>query len=406
MKIGILSDLHLGYRQYGSIDREEDFYQQFHKCCDKLNEKNVDMVIIAGDIFDKPNPSPRSMHEYGKGIKSLGAKIIVAIKGNHTMLLRDNHYSVDEFFFDEKSVGNYFLLDDDSISFENVRVDGITYRPDSRIDGFLYEQQEIADEDDPCDFRILVTHQAYQEHSGFFGVELSLNDLNTEPYDLIINGHIHSHQISVLNDDTIFLQPGSIERMNTAEALDEEKNGKGVWIYDTDNDTLTFCDIECERKFLQGDINIASENQLDKVFNILDKKLDELSPLKPIVSYNYHDFIGKSYIIRDKIADSSKKSLINNSNIINESEKDLAVVISDYEVPTVLEMLNMANVDLSDEEKRLASDIHEFSQEGKDIKGLLEDYRKKYFNNKPKIKVDTKKIMKEIEEYEKYFESL
>ena len=29
MKIGILSDLHLGYRQYGSVDREEDFYQQF-----------------------------------------------------------------------------------------------------------------------------------------------------------------------------------------------------------------------------------------------------------------------------------------------------------------------------------------------------------------------------------------
>ncbi len=405
MKIGILSDLHLGYRQYGSVDREEDFYQQFHKCCDKLNEKNVDMVIIAGDIFDKPNPSPRSMHEYGKGIKSLGAKIIVAIKGNHTMLLRDNHYSVDEFFFDEKAIGNYFLLDDDSISFENVRVDGITYRPDSRIDGFLYEQQEIADEDDPCDFRILVTHQAYQEHSGFFGVELSLNDLNTDPYDLIINGHIHSHQISVLSDDTIFLQPGSIERMNTAEALDEEKNGKGVWIYDTDNDTLTFCDIECERKFLQGDINIASERQLTIVFDILNKKLDALDSVKPVISFNYHDFINKPHIIRDEIAKSSKKSLINNSNIINETEKEISVEFSDGEIPTVLEMLNMIDTDFSKDEKKLASDIHEFCKDGKDISGLLESYRKRHFNNKPK-KIDIEDIMKEIEEYEKYFESL
>ena len=136
MKIGIMSDLHLGYRQYGLVDREEDFYQQFHNCCSILNKEEVEMVIIAGDIFDKPNPSPRAMHEYAKGIKNLGNKIVVAIKGNHTMLMKKDHYSVDEFFFDEKSFGNYFLLTDDSMTFENVRVDGITYRPESQLESF------------------------------------------------------------------------------------------------------------------------------------------------------------------------------------------------------------------------------------------------------------------------------
>ena len=29
-RIGIISDLHLNYRQYGLKDREEDFYKQYH----------------------------------------------------------------------------------------------------------------------------------------------------------------------------------------------------------------------------------------------------------------------------------------------------------------------------------------------------------------------------------------
>jgi hypothetical protein len=68
-------------------------------------------------------------------------------------------------------------------------------------------------------------------------------------------------------------------------------------------------------------------------------------------------------------------------------------------------MLNMIDTNFSKDEKKLVSDIHEFCKDGKDISGLLEDYRKKHFNNKPK-KTNIEDIMKEIEEYEKYFESL
>ena len=357
------------------------------------------------------------------GIGHLNADIIVAIKGNHTMLMRKNHYSVDELMGEDNFEG-YYLLDDDSISTyshafasnydmeftkwknkPNVVIDGITYRGDSQLEEFLYIQQELAEKKEDCAFRILVTHQAYQEYCGFFGADLSVNDLCTEPYDLIINGHIHSHQVGVLEDGTIFLQPGSIERMNTTEALDEAKNGKGVWIYDTDEESLVFYEVECNRKFLQGDINIKSENQLIKIFEKLVDFLDDLDE-KPIISYNYHDFIDKSYLIRDKIASISDKVLFNNSNIYNEVEEKLCVEFQDGEIPTVLEALRMAKTNLSEDEQKLAVDLHNaLNNDSEDAIKLLEDFREKHFNNKPK-ELDLDDVRREIKEAEDYFNSL
>ena len=424
MKVGILSDLHLGYRQYGLVDRENDFYLQFHKCCAKLNEVGADIVIIAGDIFDKPTPSPKAIHEYLYGIGHLDADIVVAIKGNHTMLMKKDHYSVDELINDDEIEG-YYLLEDESMSTHshafasnhdmeytkwknrpNIRIDGITYRPDSQIEEFLYVQQELAEQEEETLFRVLVTHQAYQEYCGFFGTDLSVNDLYTKPYDLIINGHIHSHQVGVLDDGTIFLQPGSIERMNTTEALDEEKNGKGIWVYDTDEESLIFFQVECNREFLQGDINIKTEDQLSRVFEKLIQYLDKLDK-KPIVSYKYHDFMDKSHLIRDKISSITDKVLFNNSNIYNETEEEISIEIQDGEIPTVLEALDMIDTDLNEDEKKLAVDIHRAFNDGStDITQLLDDYRKKHFNNKPKQVFDLDKIDKEIEEFEEYFDNL
>ena len=38
MRFAHLSDTHLGYRQYGLIDREKDFYDAFERIVDKIIE--------------------------------------------------------------------------------------------------------------------------------------------------------------------------------------------------------------------------------------------------------------------------------------------------------------------------------------------------------------------------------
>ena len=52
MKFAHLADTHLGYRQFGLLEREKDFYEVFDKIIDKIIEEKVDFVIHSGDLFD------------------------------------------------------------------------------------------------------------------------------------------------------------------------------------------------------------------------------------------------------------------------------------------------------------------------------------------------------------------
>ena len=45
MKFAHLADTHLGYRQFGLLEREKDFYEVFDKIIDRIIEEKVDFVI-------------------------------------------------------------------------------------------------------------------------------------------------------------------------------------------------------------------------------------------------------------------------------------------------------------------------------------------------------------------------
>ena len=44
MKFAHLADTHLGYRQFGLIEREKDFYEVFEKVIDKIIEEKEDIL--------------------------------------------------------------------------------------------------------------------------------------------------------------------------------------------------------------------------------------------------------------------------------------------------------------------------------------------------------------------------
>lgn len=418
MKIAIISDLHLGFRQYSSIEREEDFYNQLYMVRDKINEEHVDMVIIAGDLFDKPNPSPAAINAYREGIENLKADIIIAIQGNHTMILRDNHYSIDEFFGEDEIFGYYLLKDDtfttdlfslsDSDSIFNkyknskVVVDGITYRGNSKIDEFLDIQKELAEKEyKDVKTRILVVHQSFKEYCGFTGEELSIKDLDLEPYDYVICGHIHSRCDDMIGD-TCFIQPGSIERMNTTEALDEMENGKGFYLIDTEKNDVSFHQVDCPRKFLLGEIDISSKEDLEHHLDDVEEIVSKMD-IAPIISYKYNNCIENNIDIREDIGRVKQGILINRSNIYDKNEEDVSLEITDSEIPTVLEAINMAGEDyhLSKDGTKLALDLHTTLQgDSESTEGLLENFYEKHF----RIEEGELIVDDELIELIKYFE--
>ena len=410
MKIGVISDLHLGYRQYGLAAREEDFYLQYLSCMNALRDEEVDLVIIAGDLFDKPNPSPKAMNVYRSGIKSLNGVPVITIKGNHTMLMTKDHFSVDNFFDAEEFKSEYHLLEDETYQKENVVIQGLYYRSDSNLDDFVDKQWEMA-EDLPGDldsFNILVLHQAFEEYCGFSNVDLSIEDINWYPYDVIICGHIHSHTCVKVRDtdSTIFLQPGSLERMNTAEAKNGQDTGKGYWIIDTDDFSIGFSPIDFNRKFLLGDREFDSLEDIENHFEVLEKTCSKMKN-PPIISYNYYDNSGNLVHIRELMKDSSKYCLLNNSNVYDMTEEQIVVEISDGEIPTVLDAIK-SQKSFEENESKLAADIHEAYKNGLDdsVEGLISTYFEKHIKREYTTDPEVEQMKKELKEDLEFFENL
>ena len=401
MKIAIISDLHLGFRQYGSIEREKDFYNQLYKVCNEINKQNPDIVIIAGDLFNNPNPSPAAINAYRKGIGILNANIICSIKGNHTMLLRDDHYSIDEYFSKDEFEG-YYYLDDSSFSNENIQIDGITYRSNSSIDEFLEVQKDIASKEiDEEKYRILVVHQSFKEFCGFIGEELSIEDIDISSYNAVICGHIHSRFDIVLSDGVKFIQPGSIERMNTTEALDEQKNGKGFYLLDTEDNSVKFYPVKCNRAFFLGEKSFSTEEDLENHFKDLSNAISKLDT-PPIISYKYKNYGVNIEDIRDEIKLLHKNVLLDKSNIDDLTQEDISIEIEDNEMPTVFEAIKIfgEKSGLNEDEYNLARDLHkELNNNLDNVSSLLDNYFEKHKKKYDEYDFYDEKELKEIIDY-------
>lgn len=85
MKILHTADWHLGKKLEG-YDRDDEQKAFLDEICYIANDENVDMIIIAGDIYDIPNPptyAERLFYEYLKKLSDNGKRAIIVIAGNH-----------------------------------------------------------------------------------------------------------------------------------------------------------------------------------------------------------------------------------------------------------------------------------------------------------------------------------
>lgn len=85
MRILHTADWHLGKNLEGfsRMDEQEQFLKDFVKL---VKEKNVDLVIIAGDIYDSSNPPARAENMFYNALKELsdnGRRMTIVISGNH-----------------------------------------------------------------------------------------------------------------------------------------------------------------------------------------------------------------------------------------------------------------------------------------------------------------------------------
>lgn len=251
MKIAIFSDTHMGYPRF-----EDDSYIQAERAITDANEK-ADLILCAGDIFDTKIPKLETLKK-AIDIFNRSKAPVFAIFGNHERRAREMTNPVHLLEAGTKMTllhGNDAIFEKNG---EKIQVLGMGSVPEEYAETALKKVVERYRKDANA-FGILMVHQSIRELIPGGEEELSLEYLESLPFDLIINGHIHE-TVSKLNGR--FLMPGSTV---ITQLRKEETAPKGYYLYDTKAKKAEFVEIK-SRKFFYEKITLdnAGDSEVRK----------------------------------------------------------------------------------------------------------------------------------------------
>ena len=217
MRLLHISDLHAGKRLYDRINRNQDLIYALEQVKNICKEEKVEILLIAGDIFDKRNPDFESQEiilEFLTEINSFGM---------HTLLIAGNHDSYDfmRIYKNLRRLANIHVFDrpkrdirEAIFEYKDVRIACLPY-PDERVLTGLEENKErnyvesiarymkaLAKEVEGAEYKILMAHLMLDK-AQIAGSELYSSllpkyairaDSIPETFDYVALGHIHKHQ--------------------------------------------------------------------------------------------------------------------------------------------------------------------------------------------------------------------
>lgn len=242
MKLFHLSDLHLGKRLNEYSLLEDQRYILMNECLRLIDEKKPEIIILAGDIFDKSIASVEAIELLEEFLERLveRKKKIIIIPGNHdsaqrlsfcsAFMKKDGIYNARPYegkiekisFEDEYGEVNFYLLP--FVKPANVRA----YFEDESIDSYneairlIIEKEDI----DTEKRNVLVTHQFITGSIRTMSEEISvggtdnIDAANFKDFDYVALGHIHKAQNISNEAEGIIRYCGTLLKYSFSEADD------------------------------------------------------------------------------------------------------------------------------------------------------------------------------------------
>jgi exonuclease SbcD len=234
-----IADVHLGYQQYGSKERFNDFSLSFLHIIRQVVEQQAEFLLIAGDLFEKRTVDPLAMRVAVEGFRMLreAGIPVLAVEGNHEKAHYRDQYSWVDFL---DGLGYLHLLnprfEDGRAILEpygeeggayvdvagGVRVYGLKYYGASTGKVFDLFAQALAKMDhSDVDFTILIAHAGLEGQLPRYSGTLTHNDLAPlrRHIDYLALGHIHKPYTA----DGWIYNPGSAETWSIEEVAWPER---------------------------------------------------------------------------------------------------------------------------------------------------------------------------------------
>jgi exonuclease SbcD len=262
------ADIHIGMENFGRIDpntgvnqRVLDFVSRLKEIVDLALERDIDIVIFAGDAFKTRDPNPTYQREFARQIMRLSrANVpVVLLVGNHDMpIIEKRATSLD--IYNTLDVPNVIVGRDERLhkietKRGTIQVATVPYPQRSRLmqgddmRGLSVDQLDaeiekalereiarLASETDPALPAVLTGH--FTISGATFGSErnvmigrdavIKLSALNLAAWDYVAMGHIHKHQNVTPGAYPSVVYSGSLERID----FGEESESKGYVLVD------------------------------------------------------------------------------------------------------------------------------------------------------------------------------
>ena len=250
MRIAHISDTHLGFRQYGLQEREEDFKNAFTKTFEKIIELKPDLIIHTGDLFDYSHPPTRALKtamEVLSRVSKRGIPVFI-LPGTHdlpkTASMTESPTSILTFI---DGVYDFGLLERQNFTVtqkvdgKSLTLCGIPYSIDPpKLKEYLKNLKA------PKSNSILLFHEGLKEIFPEF--EISIKDL-PDGFDYYAIGHIHKRmEFKHPRTKAPVCYPGSLEVIDFTD-VGQDKGFNLVEMNDKEID-VEFVKVPISRPFV------------------------------------------------------------------------------------------------------------------------------------------------------------
>lgn len=253
-----MSDTHLGYRQYGLLERENDFFEVFEEAIDEIIRERPDFVIHSGDLFEYSRPPTKALLTAQNAILKLKEEKIpiYGVAGNHDVVMKRNALPPQVLYRDFGlkliSPRKPFYVEENSS--ENLFIGGTPYA--SRYNSRYLKKRinEIEKASNDYKKRVLILHQAVDRYMPY-EYELKIGDV-PQSFNYCAFGHIHERIVDDFGEGKLAYS-GSTEIWRSNEIEGYKKNGKGFYLVDIGGDIpeIEKIDLELPREFIKENIH-------------------------------------------------------------------------------------------------------------------------------------------------------
>ena len=161
-KVLCTADNHLGYRQYGILEREQDLYKSFEKLLDLAIAMEVDAITVSGDLLHTNRPTSATIAFLKEcNNKLMDAKIpAFVVAGNHDQAKPNWLQNLCDSGSYTEGVGGFFVLKNEHVQVGTMKIFGAPFTNKNDWHTNVYEKV-------PQDTDILLMHQSFNEFIDF-----------------------------------------------------------------------------------------------------------------------------------------------------------------------------------------------------------------------------------------------